>query len=395
MKIVKKTLSAQSCFFLIVALLFQYSVASAEVNMSKSTFTELPHWDHDSHSDAFHAFVQSCAEIVKRKPDLPFSTTAVTSELPNRAWQRICVDALAEKNMDDKKAKLFFETHFEPVHISKNGEAQGQFTGYYLPLIHGSLTKTGPYQIPVHAVPNDLVKIDLGATDPKKAGQVLVRQKKDNQLVQYPDRRTILADKKLNESHVLVWADNIADVFFAQVQGSCLIEFPNKEHMLIGYGAKNGHPYTSIGKLLIERKELTKENVSMQTIRQWLIDHLDQAEELLNQNASYVFFQKLMGENPLGTEQVPLTPRRSLAVDPSVIPLGAPIWLSTEVPHPNTAKTLTPFQHLLIAQDTGGAIKGAVRGDVYWGPGEDAAYTAGYMNSKGEYWLLVPKTELH
>jgi membrane-bound lytic murein transglycosylase A len=186
---------------------------------------------------------------------------------------------------------------------------------------------------------------------------------------------------------VLVWTDNLLDVFFAQIQGSAIVELPDHERLIINYAGTNGRAYTAIGKILLERNAIPKNNLSMQTLRIWLEQHPEEINTVLNSNASYVFFKILKNGDPLGSEQIPLLPERSLAVDTRFIPLGAPLWLSTTLP----THTPSAFQHLMIAQDTGGAIKGIIRGDVYWGASEKAADIAGHMQSDGQYWILLPK----
>jgi membrane-bound lytic murein transglycosylase A len=175
-----------------------------------------------------------------------------------------------------------------------------------------------------------------------------------------------------------------------QVQGSGIAQLPNKKKFLIGYAGTNGYPYTSIRKILIQNKELTEQTSSMQDMRAWFARNSEKIEPTLNLNPSYVFFRILENKDPLGTQAIPLTIQRSLAVDKQYIPLGAPIWLDTVVPE-NDQESSASFQHLLIAQDTGGAIKGIVRGDVYWGGEPKAAFIAGHMKSPGSYWILLPR----
>lgn len=178
------------------------------------------------------------------------------------------------------------------------------------------------------------------------------------------------------------------ELFFAHIQGSALVQLTNGQRILIGYAGGNGHPYTSIGKVLVNNHQLDSKKISMQSIRAWLLQHPQQITTLLNHNASFVFFKILPDHHPLGTQRVPLTPERSLAVDTRYLPLGAPLWLSTTIP---IEKMQTkPFQHLVIAQDTGSAIQGIVRGDIYWGTGKKAEFIAGHMQQPGQYWILLP-----
>jgi len=369
--------------------LYYFGAFGPHLLLSKATFKHLPNWQQDNQSQALLAFQRSCTTILKKSPDAMFS--ALPHSGTNRDWQRICNAANALVHPDKMAAQQFFETWFQPYHVSNHLNASGLFTGYYLPLLHGSITPNKQYSVPVYGVPSDLVKINLGLFHQEMSKKTLVGQLKNNVLQPYPDRAAIMQGAISKTAKVLVWSDDPLDVFFAQIQGSAVVQLPNQKQFIINYASNNGRPYTAIGKILIAKKELTKETVSMQTIRTWLLQHPEQRDNILNQNASYVFFNVLKNKDPLGTAQVPLIPERALAVDTHHIPLGAPLWLDTVAPQNTREKSTAPFQHLMVAQDTGGAIKGIVRGDVYWGAGETAAFIAGHMQSKGQYWILLPR----
>ena len=369
---------------------YQKGLLFSHVSLTKTRFDHLPHWKQKNSSQALLAFQQSCTEILKRKPSQAFSTLLPQSKT-NAHWQAICVAANRLQHPTQRQARQFFETWFQPYSIHNNDNPKGLFTGYYLPLLHGSLIKTKKYAIPLYALPTDLVKLDLSLFSPEFKRKTIIAQLKNNTLVPYPDREAINNGALDKTAKVLVWVDSIVDVFFAQIQGSTLIELPNKQQRLLGFAGANGRPYTAIGALLIANKAISKETISMQTVRAWLAQHPDQADAILNQNKSYVFFIVLPDKNPLGTEHVPLTPLHSLAVDMNYIPLGAPLWLDTRIPDLKSASKNKPFRQLLIAQDTGGAIKGIVRGDIYWGAGPNAAFSAGHMQQMGRYWILLPK----
>jgi membrane-bound lytic murein transglycosylase A len=364
------------------------SEPAAEMTLSQTDYRQLPSWEQDDHSRALLAFRLSCTEILRRDPQSDFNAGLKSVAL--QQWQRACQAAMKIHQPDQLTARRFFETWFAPYHVSNEGKHEGLFTGYYMPLLHARLKPSKKFSIPIHALPNDLVKVDLGLFRPEFAGKSIVGQVRNNMLFPYPDRKAIIEGMINGKARTLAWSDNPIDVFFAQVQGSAVIELPNKRRFIIGYAGDNGRRYSSIGKILVTNNELTRQTVSMQSIRIWLANHPDQVNAILNQNASYVFFKVLPDKNPLGTEKVPLTPERSLAVDNRYIPFGAPVWLSTAIPD-ESSESLLPFHHLLIAQDTGGAIKGVVRGDVYWGTGDKAEFIAGHMNSPGEYWILLPK----
>lgn len=364
-------------------MLFSLNCAAA-VTMSKTSFDELSEWDKDNHAQAFYAFQQSCAEILNRNAET-FSSPLLDAA-PTHKWQAVCKAANKIHKPDAETSRQFFETWFVPYHLANDSDYGGLLTGYYLPLVHARLHRDKSFNVPIYALPKDLVKVDLGLFRPEFAGKSIVGQLKENRLFPYPNRAAITQGEIKNHAKVIAWSDSPIDVFFAQVQGSAIVEFPDHQQKVIGYAGDNGCQYLAIGKVLVERGELSKENVSMQTISQWLLQHPKQANELLNQNNSYVFFQLLKDSNPLGTERVALTPERSLAVDNRYIPFGAPVWTVTNIPEHKSA-----FKHLLIAQDTGGAIKGVVRGDIYWGAGKKAEFIAGRMNQYGEMWIFLPR----
>lgn len=378
-------------FFLSIVLLFLvFSNAQAGFTLSPASFSSLPGWQEDDQGLALQTFKQSCQDILHRNEK--DGIHPVFPQFSVKSWQTICFAAQKIHVSEKRKAREFFETWFVPYHVSDNNHHVGLFTGYYLPLLQVRKTPNKRFHVPIYALPGDLVKIDLGLFDRSFSGKFVTGQVIKNSLLPYPDRAAINEGKIKEKAKVLFWSDDSIDVYFAQIQGSALVELPNNQKFLIGYAGGNGRAYTSIGKILKEKKELDEENISMQSIREWLNTHPKQVHPLLNQNRSYVFFRLLKNKSPLGTEQVPLTPERSLAIDKRFIPLGAPMWLNTFVPGPSSRTS--HFRHLMIAQDTGGAIKGIVRGDVYWGAGKKAEFMAGHMNSPGEYWLLLPVSSM-
>jgi membrane-bound lytic murein transglycosylase A len=357
------------------------------MTVSPSTYAQLPYWEQDDHSKALLAFKNSCVEILQRDANTIFNPSL--QHRTTRQWQRVCQAAMKIHQPTSNNARQFFESWFVPYHVANQGNVKGIFTGYYLPLLHARLQPNKQFTVPIHALPQDLVKVDLSLFRSEFSGKTIIGQFKNNALFPYPDRKAIMEGVIEGKARILAWGNNAIDIYFAQVQGSAIVDLPDKHRFVIGYAGDNGRVYSSIGKILIARNQLTKQTVSMQSIRSWLTSHPDEMEALLNQNASYVFFKMLPDKNPLGTEKVPLTPERSLAIDNRYIPFGVPIWLTTAIPDKASA-SLVPYRHLLIAQDTGGAIRGVVRGDVYWGTGEKAAFIAGHMNSPGEYWVLLP-----
>lgn len=370
-------------------LLYYFGIFGPHLSLSKTSFNHLPEWQTDNQADAFQAFKQSCVEILKRNPNAPFSPLHKAGLVKD--WQPICLAALKLKKPDKIAAQKFFETWFNPYLVKNNFNRKGLFTGYYLPLLQASLTKDKNYSVPIYGFPSDLVKVNLGLFKSTLTNYTVTGQIKNNLLFPYPDRAAISQGAIKKTAPVIAWSNNAVDVFFAQVQGSAILSLPNHQQLMIGYATDNGYPYTAIGKVLIQAHALRSSEVSMQTIRDWLVKHPEQINIILNHDASYVFFKILKNNAPIGIEQVPLTPNRSLAVDMHYIPLGAPIWLDTKIPNPNPRLNHSSFRHLLIAQDTGGAIKGVIRGDIYFGAGSDAIFLAGHMNQLGRYWILLPK----
>jgi membrane-bound lytic murein transglycosylase A len=372
----------------IIFILYLYYNSRPSVSFNKVSFSQLPHWKQEDLTNAFLAFKHSCTEILKRNPYIALNHIMQSGTVETS--QMICNAAIKINQPNPINTKEFFETWFQPYSVKSNLTNDHLFTGYYIPLLHANLKKDHKYTIPIYGLPRDLIKINLSSFNNHLPNKTLIGKLQKDHLIPYPDRTAISHGIIINSAPILAWADNPMDVFFAQIQGSMFIELPNKQKLLLGYAGTNGHPYTAIGKVLLEKNILKKDEISMQSIRAWFEKNPDQLSPILNCNASYIFFKWLTIQEPIGTEGVPLTPGRSLAVDTHYISLGTPIWLSTSIPSNNDNK-LEPFQHLLIAQDTGGAIKGAVRGDIYWGTGEEAAFLAGHMQSTGQYWILLPK----
>jgi membrane-bound lytic murein transglycosylase A len=332
----------------------------------------LPGWREDDLSLAWPAFLQSCKTLQKQT-----------------AWQATCQAASQLALPDPDTARGFFERHFNPYQIHQaEGGQEGLVTGYYEPLLRGSRTLTWKYRYPLYSPPDDLLVVDLASVYPELKSLRLRGRLEGNKVVPYFTRGDIEAGKAPMQGREIAWVDDPVELFFLQVQGSGRIQLDNGEVMRIGYADQNGHPYRSIGKWLVEQGELTLDKASMQGIKDWGRRNPERLPELLATNPSYVFFRELPNQagGPLGSLGVPLTAERSIAVDPRATPLGAPVWLATT--RPNSQDTLN---RLVLAQDTGGAIKGNVRADFFWGFGDEAGQKAGAMKQKGRMWLLLPK----
>ena len=337
-----------------------------------SKWEMLPDWQTIDLQPTWQAFWHSC-NALKNKP----------------GWQPICARANELMLPDSAALRTFYEENFVPYQVlNPDGSTQGLITGYYEPKLYGSRVKTARFRYPLYGLPDDLLTIDLSEVYPQLKDLRLRGRLQGNRVMPYYNRSEIESGKVPLRGRELFWVDNAVDLFFLQIQGSGRIELPDGSLVKVGYADQNGNPYTSIGRKLVEMGAFTLEEASMQNIKLWAEQNPAKLSSLLDQNASYVFFREL----PIGTLSaigalgVPLTDEYSLAVDARTIPLGAPVFLSTT--YPNTAE---PLNRLMMAQDTGGAIRGAVRGDFFWGYGEQAGAQAGRMKQVGQMWVLFPK----
>ncbi|MCF8495627.1 MAG: murein transglycosylase A [Alphaproteobacteria bacterium] len=357
----------------------------APLTLKKSSFSALPGWRQDRMAEALPALERSCARILKKDPSSAFGPLAEAGTTAD--WTPACHALQMADKTDEAALAKIIEHYFEPWEARAGTDPEGLFTGYYEASLRGSRTRHGPYRYPLHARPDDLVMVDLGEFREELKGQRIAGRVRGGNLKPYENRAQIVAGSWPHNDKVLAWVDDPVDAFFVQIQGSGVIELHDGKILRIGYAGQNGHPYYAIGKELIERGALSKENVSMQSIRTWLAAHPDQADAVMNTNKSYVFFEETKTEGAKGGEGTVLTPGRSLAVDRSKIPYGIPLWVDIAPPRAGEP----PLKRLMVAQDTGGAIRGAVRGDVFWGYGDRAENMAGPMKSKGRYWLLLPR----
>ena len=352
--------------------------------LAPGRFADLPGWREDGVEAALSTFLRSCGRIEREKSRAAQSLGTLAE------WREVCAGAAKVPRGDREGARIFFETAFTPVAASNHGERTGLFTGYYEPTLHGS-RKPGPrYPVPLYRRPPELVTVDLGLFRDEWKGRRIAGKVENRAFLPYPDRTAIRDGALAGRGLELVWVDDPIDAFFLEIQGSGRIELAEGGVLRLGYAAQNGQPYFAIGRDLVERQAMKKEEVSLQSIRAWLLAHPKEAPRVLGRNRSYVFFEELTGEGPLGAEGVPLTPGRSLAVDLKYLPLGMPVWLDGTAPAASASAPERPLRRLLVAQDTGGAITGPVRGDVFWGHDEAAAAIAGRMKHSGRIWLLLP-----
>lgn len=323
------------------------AVSGAAGRLQPVTWNDVGGWSQDDVRAAWPALLATC-QALKKRPD----------------WNRVCSVGIMVDAGDLAAMREYFETNFQPYRvINGDGTDNGLITGYYEPILHGSRTRLGPYQVPLYRRPAALGR---GALPPRA------------ELMQNPAMR----------GNEIVWVDDAVEAAFLQIQGSGRIRLPDGTIMRVGFGGTNDQPFRSFGKWLLDRGEITPVQATMQGIKAWARANPGRVEEMLNVNPRFVFFKELPPNNdgPVGALGVPLTAERSIAVDPATIPLGVPVFLSTTRP-----LSTEPIQRLMFAQDTGSAIKGGVRADFFWGAGDAAGETAGRMKQGGRMWVLMPR----
>ncbi|MDR1530147.1 MAG: MltA domain-containing protein [Burkholderiales bacterium] len=354
---------------------------SPRVSYHPVAFDDIPGWSQDTLNEAWAAWLMSCRAFKK-----------------NLVWQEVCA---AAENIDASSVvavRAFFENRFDAYQIlivsGTDATGEGLITGYYEPLLRGSRVPDALYRFPLYANPADLLTVELASLYPELADKRVRGRLEGNKIIPYYSRAEIDRGQRTPDAKILLYLDDALDAFFLHIQGSGRVRLPNNEIVRIGYADQNGHPYRAIGAILIERGELTRDDVSMQAIKNWGRQHPEQLPALLDENPSYIFFREIPSptdplaiqiDGPIGSFGVPLLAQRAIAVDRNKIPLGAPVFVVSTFPDQ------TPLQHLTMAQDTGGAIRGALRADFFCGAGDEAGEIAGKMKQRGQLWLLWPK----
>jgi membrane-bound lytic murein transglycosylase A len=357
--------------------------AQAQAILERADYASIPGWTDAAPDAAFAAFRRSCSEIIAEGRAFlrPVRFGGARSD-----WLDVCTKALEAEH-----PRAFFEQNFTPLKVNDSARPEGLFTGYFEPESRGSLTPGGEFTVPIYRRPDDLQSFADGIAD--KLG-VRYGRMLDGRPQAYFSRREIEEGALQGRGLELVWLADWADAFFMQVQGSGRVRLPDGTLIRLAYAAKSGQPYTGIGGSLVERGVLSRDDMSMQAIRAWMRGHPREARELMWENKSFVFFREVEIADPAlgppGAQKVSLTPLASLAVDRGLWAFGTPIWLDTFVPA-GPDGSLEPFRRLMIAQDTGTAIKGYARGDVFWGSGDKAAFVAGHMKSQGTMTVLLPR----
>ncbi len=361
------------------------AVPTLPAKYTPAPWSALPGWADDRVAEIWPAFRAGCAALV---------ASAATRKL----WLPPCADATAVNPADRDAVRTFFERYFSPYQVTAaDGRDTGTITGYYEPLLAGSRTRSARHGVPLYAPPDDLLTVDLTELYPELKDKRLRGRIEGKRVIPYWSRADIESGKAPNNGRrELVYVDDPVEAFFLQIQGSGRVRLAEGGIMRVGYADQNGHPFRSIGRILVERGELPLEKASLQGIKDWGRRNPDKLFPLLDENPSYVFFREVPAprpgspeaeiDGPIGTLGVPLLRERTLAVDRRSIPLGVPVFLATTYPLSDQ-----PLRRLMMAQDTGGAIRGAVRGDFFWGFGDAAGKQAGRMKQDGRMWILWPK----
>ena len=378
---------ASALTIIIIAAAFWWN-RPVETTFKQVAFDQLPGWKSAQLQKSLTTFQTSCRAFIKQDPERIVGTDQIALQVKD--WQPACQAALNINPVDEQSARAFFEQWFVPIEFKNKKPVKGLFTGYYLPLLKGSYTQSAQYNIPIYEVPNDLVTVDLSLFNTRFKNTKISGRLEGNKLVPYYTREQISKGKIKDHVRVLLWVSDPIDRLFMEIQGSGIVQLEDGKLVYVGFDGQNGRPYTSVASVLINKGVMTKENASMQGVKKYLNEHPEERDQIIYQNQSFVFFRKLNTDAAFGSQGVALTPGYSLAIDKEWIPMGVPLWLSTTVPNSKNPQINRPLNRLMIAQDTGGAIRGKVRGDVYWGGGPKASIIAGHMKNEGHYWLLIP-----
>lgn len=340
--------------------------------LQASSFDALPGWRQDELVRAWTGFLHGCTVLRMQA-----------------GWQNVCRDSASVNPQETAAIRDFFESRFQVYRVvNPDGSYEGLVTGYYEPVVRGSRTRSARFPYPIYGVPKDLLTVDLASLYPDLKNMRLRGRTDGSRVIPYYSRAEIETGNAPLAGNELYYLDDIVELFFLQIQGSGQIQLDDGTIARVGYADQNGHPYRSVARVLMDRGELPLAKTSMQGIKEWGRNNPSKLNEVLNQNPSYVFFKDLPLNlpGPLGTLRTPLIGEHAIAVDQRVIPLGAPVFLDTTYP-----ASSQKLQRLVMAQDTGGAIRGAVRADFYWGSGDEAGKQAGRTKQKGRMWVLLPR----
>jgi peptidoglycan lytic transglycosylase A len=351
-------------------------------------WNQLEGWAADDHKAAFAAFETSCQSF--RKVKQPRDPRPVYNAL----WELCRRTATMRAPANARAARTFFEDNFRPVRITKLGDTEGFLTGYYEPIVQGSRFPNPEFHVPLHRRPPDLVAAGQkqGADNFPNKGVQVGRLNENNEIVPYHDRGAIEEGALDGQKLEICWLRDPFEALSISIQGSARVILEDGTYLRVNYDSHNGHPYTAVGRVLIERNLIPREEMSMQRIREWMAANRDEAPKIRATNRSYIFFRitGLTNEGePAGAQGVPLTPLRSIAVD-KIHVYGTPFFIDAKLPI-ESAKPVTPLRKLMIAQDTGSAIVGPARADLYWGAGDAAGRIAGRIRHPGRFVMLLPR----
>ena len=351
-------------------------------------YDEVPGWKSDNLEETLPVLNRSCNKIKKLPKNKPMGKFLEMGKVSD--WITICKAAQLIRLGNKTAARYFYETHFQAYTVADNHNRIGLFTGYYEAELNGSFGANKRFRFPILARPKDIINVDLKAFDDKYEGSKITGRIQGNKLIPYYTRAEINDGAISGRQLETLWVDNAIDAFVLHIQGSGRVVLPDGSYIRVGFDGRNGHRYTSIGRELVSAGVMRIEDVTMPSIRLWMEQNPIAAKSLMRKNKSFIFFKVSKNSGPVGAQGVILTANRSIAVDREFYPMGVPVWLNTTIP--NSRKKM---RRLMIAQDTGSAIKGPIRGDFFWGHGPQAAINAGLMKEKGELYLLLPKPKAH
>lgn len=372
----------------VLVALFLLGEQKQDLRFSLVSYDELPGWSNTSAADSLPALLKSCEKILALPQGRALPGAAIGGKYSD--WTPAC-EAITGIEQPSNVGPIL-QQYFLPLEVSLKGNTEGIFTGYYEALLQGSYERTERYSVPLYMRPPELVMVNLGRFRSDLAGRRIAGSVQNGQLVPFGSRADIEEGALAGRDLEVLWVDSAVDAYFLHVQGSGRVQMPDGSLLGIGYAAQNGHANQLIGRHLIEIGAIPREEMSGQAIRAWLAANPEEVLPVLKTDPSFVFFRELKdGVGPYGSANVVLTPGHSLAVDRKHLPLHAPVWLSASHPDPDDPSISdVPFNRLMVAQDTGGAINGEIRGDVFWGFGDAPEEIAGRMANKGRYWLLLP-----
>jgi membrane-bound lytic murein transglycosylase A len=364
------------------------SVKIPNSQLEPLAWSDLSGWAEDDHMAAFKTFMDSCKAI------LPRTSPGREAGPMFTALQNICRRGRTDTAADIEQARAFFEMNFRPVRIATLGEAAGFLTGYYEPIVEGSRTWSEEFQVPIYRKPSNLIpggrrRITDGFPNKGPVGRKFGRKK----ILPYYDRGEIEEGVLTGRNLEICWLQDPIDLLFIQIQGSARVRMADGSIIRVNYAAHNGHPYSPVGRFLIENGAIPREEMSMDRIRKWMEENPDDAKEIRGKNKSYVFFREVplsATEEPKGAQGVSLTPGRSIAVDKALHIYGTPFFIEAELPIDST-QAKTKFRRLMVGQDTGSAIVGPARADLYFGAGQEAGQVAGRIRHPGRFALLLPR----